>query len=359
MIQSLYIHIPFCDHICAYCDFPKVFGRYFDKSLYIERLLQEIDSFAIPEHSLKTIYIGGGTPSSLSLENLERLLSHLERWLPVEELTIEANPESLTAEKLALFKKHHVNRISLGAESSKERILKAMGRCHTPKDIVLAVERAHAAGFDNISLDFIYGYPGTTIQDSLDDLDFALRLSPSHLSFYSLQVEDNTLLKQKGTLVDDDSLADAYSSLCRKLSDNGFERYEVSNFARPGRESQHNLTYWHDEEYYGCGMGASGFVQDVRYRNTLSITDYLKGRNEREKEKVTPAERMIEYLMLNLRLSRGFLLSDYQNRFHEDFLETHRKAIEKVKDAVEIKDGRFFLKKESLFVMDGILLELI
>ncbi len=359
MIESLYIHIPFCDHICAYCDFPKVFSKYFDKSLYIQRVKEEIDSFHVPKGSLKTIYLGGGTPTSLSLEELRDLLSYLSGFSPIEEFTIEANPESLTQEKVDLFASFGVNRISLGVQSYREDILSSMGRKHTPKDVIQAVKRIRKAGIDNINLDFIYGYPKTTKEDSLRDIDFALSLSPSHLSFYSLQIEDNTLLGELGTLVDDDSLAQTYEAICSRLEKEGFFRYEVSNFSRPGKESKHNLTYWHDKEYYGCGMGASGFVSSIRYQNTRSITDYLKGRNVRSTEKVSLEERKTEYLMLNLRLADGFSLREYQGLFHEDFIVSHKKAIDKLQGSLCLEDGRVFIRKDLLYVMDTILLELI
>ncbi len=359
MIESLYIHIPFCDHICAYCDFPKVFSHYFDKSLYVKRLIEEIESFSIPEKSLRTIYVGGGTPTSLSVDEWKPLLSCLSRFLPVEEFTIEANPESLTRDKIDLFRQYGVNRISLGVQSCREDVLSAMGRKHTTEDVVRAVKDLHEAGFETISLDFIYGYPGTTKADSLKDIDFALSLAPSHLSFYSLQIEENTLLGKKGTFVDDDSLAETYEAILARLEKDGFHRYEVSNFCRPGKESRHNLTYWHDQEYYGCGMGASGFVSSVRYQNTRSISEYLKGRNVRTKEKVLREDRKTEFLMLNLRLENGFALKDYEDLFHEDFQKAHEKAIQRLDGALCIKDGRAFIRKDLLYIMDSVLLELL
>ena len=182
MISALYLHIPFCDHICAYCDFPKVLGRFFDKSLYIERLIEEIESLKIQDGSLKTIYIGGGTPSSLSEEELERLLSYLKKRFPnLDEFTIEANPESLDERKLSIMKRNGIDRISLGAESGNDAILAKMGRAHSRKDIVLAVERTRAQGIENINLDFIYGYPGESLPDALDDVSFAVGLKEGDL----------------------------------------------------------------------------------------------------------------------------------------------------------------------------------
>lgn len=357
--RSLYIHIPFCDHICAYCDFPKVFSSYFDRSLYLDRLLKEIDSFHIEKDSLDTIYIGGGTPSSLTPKETEKLLSGLSGLGKIREFSIECNPESLTEEKLFLYRKYGINRISLGVESSKEDVLKRMGRKHTIQDVLRAVENIQKVGIENFSLDFIYGYPGTTKMDSLEDVSFALSLSPKHLSFYSLQIEDNTLLKNKGTFVDDDELADCYQSILDKLEANGYLRYEISNFAIPGYESRHNITYWRDWEYYGCGMGASGFVDNIRYRNTLSITDYLQGKNTREEEKVSMADRKVEYLMLNLRLREGFSLKEYESLFQEDFLQSHEKALRRIEGTYQVEEGRFFLKRDSFFIMDSLLLELI
>ena len=360
MISALYLHIPFCDHICAYCDFPKVLGRFFDKSLYIERLIEEIESLEIQDGSLKTIYIGGGTPSSLSEEELERLLSYLKKRFPnLDEFTIEANPESLDERKLSIMKRNGIDRISLGAESGNDAILAKMGRAHSRKDIVLAVERTRAQGIENINLDFIYGYPGESLPDALDDVSFALSLKPKHLSFYSLQVEEGTRLGLERAKVDDDDLANAYDAIVKALSAKGYRRYEISNFALPGYESKHNLTYWRNEGYYACGVGASGFISPVRYRNTPSVTSYLQGKNRRVEETVKESEKELEFLMLNLRLEEGFSLEEYERRFRRDFLSAHGEAVKRLAGRLVVKNGRVCIHPDFLYVMDGILLELI
>ncbi len=357
--QSLYLHIPFCDHLCSYCDFPKVLTSVYDRKEYLQALFREIDSFQIERGSLKTIYVGGGTPSALALPELEFLLQGLlDRFGKVEEFTIECNPESLSKEKARLFSRFLVNRVSLGVESVSPRLLALYQRHHTLDDVRDAVSYLRAYNIDNINLDFIYGL-GDGTKEIDEDIDFALSLDPTHLSFYSLQIEDGTLLKRRKVTVEEDHLREEYDYLVARLEKEGYARYEVSNFARKGWESRHNLVYWHDQEYYGCGLGASGFLFPKRYKNTLSMPSYLRGENAREIEIVDKESHKIEYLMLHLRLVDGFSLDDYQEVFQEDFLKTHQKGISSVSDMVEIVGERFRIKKEDLYVMDHVLLALI
>lgn len=361
MTEALYIHIPFCDHICNYCDFPKLLLNYSNPSSYIDVLIAEIEGLNIKDDSLKTIYIGGGTPSSLSVEQLKKLLSYLKRrFNHLEEFTMEANPESLTAEKLSIMKSYGVSRLSLGVQSSFDTTLKKLGRKHTSKDVQECVKRIRDSGFTNLNLDFIYGLEGTSIQDLKRDIDFALSLKPQHLSFYSLQIEPNTVFSSKKiSSLSDDELADEYQFLCHELSRAGFNHYEVSNFALPSYESKHNLTYWHDEEYYACGLGASSYVDKVRRQNTLSMSRYMNREFIASEEKISPKDEEFEFIMLAFRLQEGISLKRYKERFHADFKSKYHSSLIKEKDFLIIDDEHVAVKPDYFYIIDSIFLNLI
>lgn len=361
MTEALYLHIPFCDHLCHYCDFPKVLTGTFSEDAYLDALLKEIESFSIPPHSLKTVYIGGGTPSALSIRNLEKLLSYLhQHFVPLEEFTVEANPESLNEEKMILFKKYGVNRISLGVESSDDGILKRINRAHRISDVEKTISLLKKNEFKNINLDFIYGLEGTDLLDIRKDLDFALKEDVTHLSFYSLQIEEGTVFHNRNVRTDGDSLlASEYEEIVRTLEAHGFYRYEVSNFAKKGYESKHNLTYWNDQTYYAAGLGASGYLGNLRFVNTKSMNHYLAGKTHISEEKITIYDHEFEYLMLHLRLVSGFSIQEFDSLFGKDFLSYYRKGLEKVEDYVEIRDGFFHIRPQYLYTMDNILLSLL
>ncbi len=361
MTESLYIHIPFCSHICSYCDFPKVLTGTFSEEKYIDCLIDDIEKQSIPDHSLKTIYIGGGTPSALSISSLEKLLSYLdERFSPLLEFSIEANPESLTSEKISLLKKYHVNRVSLGVESTSEKILAHLNRRHKTSDVTSVIHELRRQGFDNINLDFIYGVDTMDEEDLNHDIQFAVSSKVEHLSFYSLQIEEGTVFyNRKVSAKNDDTMASMYEKIRSELNKNGYHRYEVSNFAKPGKESLHNLTYWYDKPYYAAGLGASGYVNDIRYKNTLSMNKYLSGNYRHEEEAISIYDHEFEYIMLHLRLEKGFLLDEFKSIFKKDFLLSYHDNIEKVKDYVSISDGHFSISDDYLYTMDSILLSLL
>lgn len=361
MIPSLYIHIPFCDHICTYCDFPKVLTGTFSDSEYIDSLLFELDSKNIDYSNLKTIYIGGGTPTSLSYDSLKRLLSYLKsRISNIEEFTVEANPESVTEAKVLLMKECGVTRISLGVQSLNDEILHYMNRRHTNKDTVKAINTIISSGIKEVNLDFIYGVDGMKKEDILDDIAFAVFFAITHLSFYSLQIEKGTILYNKNSHAQcDESLAMEYELITNELAKRGFIRYEVSNFALQGHESKHNLNYWHDGMYYACGLGASGYEGNIRYKNTCSMNKYLKHEYVSERETLDKDDEEFEFLMLGLRLKDGFSLAEFKKRFNKDFLIDYKDRIENQKEFLEIDDGRVKIKDSYLFTMDSVLLSLL
>ncbi len=341
MAEALYVHIPFCRSICAYCDFPKVLYRQSWAESYLSALFAELSAYKIGK--VETIYVGGGTPSALPRPLLKELLGKLSPLLKEGgEFTFEANPESLNEEKIALLRENKVNRVSLGVESSKAKYLSLMGRKHTFEEAREAIALLRAHGISNINVDWIYALPGETIEELKEEAKAFLSLGVPHISAYTLILEDGSLFKAKGFLeASEDEQGEQYEEVLSLLREKGYRRYEVSNFALPGFESKHNLTYWKDEEYYGLGLGASGYLDGIRYTNTRSLSSYIKGKGLREKEERSGEE---EFLLCNLRLEEGFALSSFEERFHKDFRLAYKKPLEKLVD-----DG-FLLEKESRIV---------
>lgn len=360
-IQSLYVHIPFCAHICSYCDFSKVLYDEKWAFSYIKELEKEINSYKI-DHKLETIYIGGGTPTCLNDELLEELLKFLSPFLKDNgEFTIEGNPENITENKLRILKDEGINRLSMGLESSNEKFLKMMGRKHTYEDTKRAVNLAKRYGISNISVDIIYALPGETLEDLNKDIDALLALDVPHLSSYSLTVSPGTLFYNRGYKeIDDEISAAMYELILNRLEEAGYERYEVSNYAKDKKYSRHNLTYWHDNEYYGVGLGASGYVNNVRYTNTRSLKEYLNGNYVAEKEELTLRSRLEDYFLTNLRLAEGFKKDDFQERFSFSFSNRYKTQLEKLKNDGLLKEDEdsIYPTNKGILLLDRILLTL-
>lgn len=360
-ISALYIHIPFCDHICSYCDFTKLF--YFKKyeKPYLEALKKEILSYNI--NKVNTLYFGGGTPTSLSDEGFEDILSFASKYLADNyEFTVEANVENLTQTKLLIMKKYGVNRLSIGVESTSNELLNQIGRHHTFEDAKNAVKLAKKCGFNNINIDLIYGFKGQNEEQLKKDLDNFVKLDIDHISIYSLIVEPGSILFSKGEKEqNEEDSRKFYDLILSYLRKNGYKRYEISNFARNGKYSRHNITYWENKEYYGCGLGASGFVNNVRYQNTKNIDEYMKFNFVKTSEKVTPEKDLEYYLITNLRMERGFSREDFKNKFGVDFVEKYSDKIIKfsLEKLLNISDERISLNDEGLMLMDFVLLKLI
>ena len=267
---SAYVHIPFCTQICYYCDFSKVFIKNQPVDSYLEHLLEEFRSYDIQK--LRTLYIGGGTPTALSASQLELLLDGLTKNLDLsvlEELTIEANPGDLDADKIAVLKQSPVNRVSLGVQTFDDKMLKKIGRSHLEKDIYENIDRLKLTGFDNISIDLIYALPGQTMAQVKDNVAKAISLDIPHMSLYSLILENHTVFmnrmrRGKLPLPKEELEAEMFEYIIAELERAGFEHYEISNFSKPGFESRHNLMYWDNAEYYVIGAGASGYGDGVR-----------------------------------------------------------------------------------------------
>ena len=333
---SAYVHIPFCTQICYYCDFSKVFIQNQPVDSYLEHLIEEYNSYDIKK--LRTLYIGGGTPTALSAHQLAFLLEKLTDKLDLsylEELTIEANPGDLDQEKIAVLKDSPVNRVSLGVQTFNDRMLRQIGRSHLEKDIYENIADLKKAGFDNISIDLIYALPKQTMEDVKTNVAKAIALDIPHMSLYSLILENHTVFmnrmrRGKLPLPKEDLEAEMFEYIIAELEKASFEHYEISNFSKPGFESRHNLMYWDNAEYYGIGAGASGYVNGVRYKNHGPIRHYLhavEAGNARVQEEVlTLKEKMEEEMFLGLRKRAGVSKKRFEEKFGVSF-EDHYGAV--------------------------------
>lgn len=358
--QSLYLHIPFCDHLCAYCDFPKVLFQERWAFLYLQELKKEIESKGISQ--VETLYVGGGTPTALPEPLLKDLLSFLRPYLSNSgEFTVEANPENLSDAKLRLLLDYGVNRLSLGIESSQGKYLALMGRHHTFFQAETAIKKARQIGFQNINADLIYALPGESLAELSMDIEAFLSLNTDHLSAYCLSINPGTVFHNRGFHeMNDDSAADQYEKILSSFRDAGFDRYEVSNFCRQGKESRHNLTYWRDEEYYAAGMGACGYEKGIRYDNTKNLQEYLKGHWRAQEEKIDEKSGLEYFFLTNLRLEKGFTEASFRQRFGFDFGVRYASAKNRLieEGLCEEIDGSFRATDRGLLLLDRILLEL-
>lgn len=360
-IKSLYIHIPFCKHICRYCDFTKLLYNDFFSYKYIDELINEMNSYSI--NKVSTIYIGGGTPTSLNNELFEKLLKYVQRYLDKEyEFTVEANVENLTIEKLRLMKEYGVNRLSIGIESTNDKILDYIGRKHTFSDAKVAVDLAKKYGFNNINVDLIYGFPNQTLSELKKDLYNIISLDVDHVSIYSLIINKGTMFFNDGIKeqTDDDSRK-FYDEILNVMRNHGYERYEISNFAKNSKYSRHNLCYWRDQEYYGVGLGASGYIGNLRYTNTKSLKKYLNHEYVDFKENIDKKLELEDFLLTNLRLEKGFLRKDFIKRFGIDFVKYFDKNIKSLEknNLIIINNDRIMLSDDGLMIMDHILYTLL
>lgn len=358
---SLYIHIPFCDHICSYCDFTKLFYNHEFSSKYLEALNKELSSYNIGKQ--KTIYVGGGTPTSLKDDEFDKLLSILDKYFDSGcEFTLESNVENLTEQKLQIMESHHVNRLSIGIQSSNDKRLKEIGRHHSFKEAIQVVEMAKKHHFDSINVDLIYGFPNESIDELKKDLDNILKLDVDHISIYSLIVSPGTVFyNQKIKEQNPDDSRKYYDLILKTLRDAGYERYEISNFARNKKYSRHNLNYWHNGEYYGVGLGASGYIGNTRYTNTKNITKYLSGEYINEKEIINDEMLLEYYLITNLRLEQGFNRTEFKEIFGVDFAMKFSEKIKvfQKKSQIIIDNDKIRLSDDGLMIMDHILLNIL
>ena len=363
---SAYVHIPFCTQICYYCDFSKVFIKNQPVDSYLEHLLEEFRSYDIQK--LRTLYIGGGTPTALSAPQLEVLLDGLTKNLDLsvlEELTIEANPGDLDEDKIAVLKQSPVNRVSLGVQTFDDKMLKKIGRSHLEKDIYENIDRLKLAGFDNISIDLIYALPGQTMAQVKDNVAKAISLDIPHMSLYSLILENHTVFmnrmrRGKLPLPKEELEAEMFEYIIAELERAGFEHYEISNFSKPDFESRHNLMYWDNAEYYGIGAGASGYVNGVRYKNHGPIRHYLnavEARNARiTEEHLSQREQMEEEMFLGLRKKSGVSMARFEEKFGRSFDGLYGEIIRDLvqQGLMQIDGDRVRMTKRGLFLGDTV-----
>jgi len=358
---ALYIHIPFCKSICSYCDFCKVLSNNEWINQYLDCLDNEIKNYYMGE-KIKTIYIGGGTPSALNIEQLEKLFQIVKQF-DIEdniEFTFECNLNDISEELLDVLIKNGVNRLSIGIESFDKDKLKFMNRNHTFNSAKEKINLCRLKGINNINLDLIYGIPNETLKVLKKDLKLLLKLKPNHISTYSLQIEKNTMLDVKNTeSISEDLEADMYEYICRKLKNKGFRHYEVSNFSLSGYESKHNLTYWNNEEYYGFGLNASGFLENVRYENTRNLNKYLNDDVDRNQTILSKQDFMDNELMLGLRKIEGINLKQFEEKYDIKLEDNYPiNTLLKNKDLIK-KNGYIFINPRKLYLMNEILLKLI
>ncbi|MEH7379893.1 radical SAM family heme chaperone HemW [Bacillus sp. JJ1533] len=331
MVQAAYLHIPFCEQICHYCDFNKVFLKGQPVDEYLQYMDTEMKNTieAYPPSILKSIFVGGGTPTVLSVKQLEAFLSSINNYLKPRsktiEFTFEANPGDLTEDKLKLMLDSGVNRISFGVQTFDDELLKAIGRTHRREDVFHTIELAKQVGFKNISIDLMYALPHQTIESFQESLDLAFTLDVEHVSAYSLIIEPKTVfynLMRKGKLhlPSQENEAAMYETLMEEMEKHGFSQYEISNFSKDGFESRHNLTYWNNEEYYGIGAGAHSYVAGKRISNAGPIKKYMSAIDQDgfphvETHSVTVQEKMEEEMFLGLRKTKGVSISHFHEKF--------------------------------------------
>lgn len=359
--NALYIHIPFCQHICSYCDFCKVYYRQDIVDQYLQVLAQELLDLKIV-HPLKTIYIGGGTPSSLQPRQLKKVMDMIQPYLGsmIQEVTIEVNPESMNSEKLEILKKGGVTRLSIGVQTFQEELLKSIERFHTTKQVERLIHEAEEKGFLNISIDLMYGLPGQTLQDVIADLHFVEHLNIQHISYYALILEEHTVLKNQNYQPLDEQKEDAINEyIDARLETLGFHKYEISNYAKEGYPSLHNLAYWQFDNYYGIGLGATSKIDNCIMEHGRNLNQYIQGNLAIKKEMMDQEELMFTHIMMSLRLIKGVDLMDMKKRYHGDFLEKYQTVIQRYVDLqmLVIEENRLRCTLQSIKLLNSILLD--
>ena len=349
-VKSIYIHIPFCNNICTYCDFCKM---YYNKSLvdkYLSSLEKEVD-LLYKKDEIKTLYIGGGTPSCLSFSQLDRLFSIINKINLCNdyEFTFECNVEDISNKLLEKLKQNNVNRLSIGVQSFNNEILKKLGRSYNNRIIKNKIGLAKKY-FDNINIDLIYGINGQSIEELNMDLEEFISLDINHISIYSLILENNTVLKINGyEELNEDLSRDMYDYICSFLKEHGFNHYEISNFEKNDTFSKHNLTYWNNDRYYGFGLGASGYIDNIRYSNTRSLSKYLKGNYRYIEEEINKKLDMENFMILGLRKANGISKNEFKKRYNEDISNVFNLS------KLNYKNGYYFIEEDMLYISNQIL----
>ena len=361
---GIYVHIPFCIRKCYYCDFVSFTNQEENIEKYIEAVIKEIESYELEEYNVTTIYIGGGTPSSIESRYIEKILHKIkEKIINNEtkfndiEITIEINPGTIDRKKLQDYEKMGINRLSIGLQSTNNEILKNIGRIHTYEEFLEGYILARSIGFDNINVDLMIGLPNQTIEKIKDSVEKVINLEPEHISVYSLIVEEGTKIENllnvnKITLPEEELERNMYWYVKNKLELNGYIHYEISNFAKENKQSKHNVNCWEQKEYIGIGTAAYSYLNNIRYGNTSNIQKYIetqdfKSKKEVEKNKIriidevqTLEDKKKEYMLLSLRKIEGVSIKKFKEKYVENPIFLYRKQLEK-------------LVNENLLTIDG------
>lgn len=354
---SIYIHIPFCESRCHYCDFCSSLLAESNVEKYFKYLRKEIklqEDF-LRDKIIDTVFIGGGTPSSVDPKFIKEIMEDLSafEFSKESEVTIESNPNSLRREKAQVYFSSGINRISIGAQSFNEEILKRIGRIHKKDDIYRAIENARSAGFENINLDLMLALPGQKFSDIEESIDEVEKLNLPHISYYSLILEEGTKLyrdHEKSPLVfpNEDGDRKMYHYVVNKLEKIGLKQYEISNFAKEGYECRHNMTYWKLRDYISFGLSASSNIGNLRYTNFYDFKDYYEALEKNKSpivfsEKLSKTDRMNEFVMMGLRLNSGVDIDEFNEKFNENFLKIYEQEIEK-----NLKSNLIILDEKNL-----------
>lgn len=371
---GLYVHIPFCVRKCEYCDFLSWSAGEEEREQYVNALLSEIESYRdfVKGYRVSTIFVGGGTPSVLRPKQMERILQKIYEVFELEkrpEITIEVNPGTVDEEKLQCYKANGVNRLSMGLQSVKDEKLRLLGRIHTYQEFAESYELARKVGFDNISIDLISSVPGQTLQEWKEELEIAAVQNPEHISVYQLIIEEGTPFYEKYAehpelLPDEETSREIYLWTGRFLKEADYEQYEISNYAKPGKESRHNLKYWERGDYLGLGLGAASMVRNIRMSNTKDMKTYLercdKPKTMREDVQFLEEPRqMEEFMFLGLRKTRGVSKKEFRRIFGREMDMVYEKALHKCLEngmLLEHKD-RIFLSEEGTLLSNMVLSE--
>lgn len=359
-INAVYVHIPFCNNICSYCDFCKMYYNFELVDRYLEALDKEIKE-KYQSNNIRTLYIGGGTPSSLTLEQIDKLFLILKQ-IKVNsdaEITFEVNVNDITEELLQKLKDNKVNRISIGIETINDKFLKLLNRNHTTQDVISKIDLSKKY-FNNINVDFMYAFPNQTLDDLILDLEFFKTLDVNHISIYSLILEKNTKLYiDNVSPLNEEVESRMYYYIIKYLKDLGYIHYEVSNFAKKGYQSNHNLIYWNNQKYYGFGLGASGFINNIRYTNTRSINHYLEGDFTLEEEVITKKIDMENEMILGLRKMEGVNIKTFFDKYKINIIDAFDIDDLLDKNILRIKDNYIYIDDKYLYLSNQILVRFI
>lgn len=364
---GLYVHIPFCERKCNYCDFYSVEKSDSIEKQYVDALIKEIKSYEnnIKGYIVDSIFIGGGTPSYLNHENIGLILDEIRNTFILTddvEISLEANPNSITSDKVLNYKKYGINRMSVGIQSLDRNILKTIGRLHDSKEALDAIETIKKAGIDNINADIMFNIPGQDTNSLKDTLEQIISSDVKHISFYSLKLEEDTTLykmeaKKLVEMPDEDSERDVYYEGRELMEARGYIQYEISNFSKPNYECRHNIKYWTGGEYIGFGPFAHSCFENKRYNNISDIKYYCENIKEPDKfrqlnEVLSKESKMFEYIMLRLRMNSGIIIEDFNREFEKDFMSIYENQIKNLLEyqLIDINNGRLKLTKKGMDV---------